>query len=67
MIRAEPLIAFLPNEVGEVSPSHGDGGVMDVKRHDPSVRCADTRALLAACGQNANPTSLRRKRTRSLI
>jgi len=38
-------VALLPNEVGEVSASYADGGVMDysiVVAYDPSVRFADT-------------------------
>jgi len=33
------LMFFLPDEVGEVAPSHGVGGVMGVSpgAHDPSV------------------------------
>jgi len=33
------LMVFLPNEVGEVTPSYGVGGVMGISpgAHDPSV------------------------------
>jgi|FEC22Drversion2_1045045.scaffolds.fasta_scaffold00789_14 hypothetical protein len=38
------LMLFLPNEVGEVAPSYGVGGVMGVSAvaHDPSARFAGT-------------------------
>jgi len=48
MIYSWSASRFLPNEVvnevGEVSPSYGDGGVMAffAKEHDPSVRFAAT-------------------------
>ena len=46
---------LLPNEVGEVSASYADGGVMGDTRaaaHDPSVRFADT-SPSSAWGGNA--------------
>jgi hypothetical protein len=37
---------------GEVSPSYGDGGVMDQHmKRDPSVRCADTSPRVAWGGE----------------
>src|SRR5258708_36600023 len=50
---------------GEVSPSYGDGGVMDLieDAHDPSVRCADTSPRVAGGGelQSKKVLGLRKK------